>query len=127
MPKPRGRDPNPVPTWQIIGAALAGFFLVLLLLAVAVFKENIAGPNFKIIWAILSIACASFAAIVPGFLEVRYKKLLQASGAIAVFALIYFNQPNTNAIDSPTDPPPKGVAADVAASWLQIMDEGNYS
>jgi uncharacterized protein DUF4019 len=117
----------PVPAWQIIAASLAGFVLVVLLLAVAVFKDDIPGPNFKIIWAIVAISCAAFAAIVPGFLEVRYKRWLQASGAIAVFALIYFNQPVVTSDESGPGPIPSASPTEKALSWLKMMDEEKYS
>jgi hypothetical protein len=123
---PAPPDQTGTPNWQIIAASAAGFVLVLLLLAIAVLKDNIPGPNFKIIWAILAIGCAAFAAIVPGFLEVRYKRWLQASGAIAVFALIYFNQPPVDRDPDP-GPLPTASATEAALQWLRIMDEEKYS
>lgn len=42
---------------------------------------------------ILSIGVAGIAAIIPGFFELKYKKIISGGGALGVFALVYLMNP----------------------------------
>lgn len=42
---------------------------------------------------VLALAVAGVAAMIPGFLHVEVKQIIRATGAIAVFAIVYFFSP----------------------------------
>jgi hypothetical protein len=105
-----------IPNWQIILVFASGLFLILILLAVAIFLKNIEHRNFQIIWVILSLASAAYAALIPGFLEVKYKRTIQAGGAIAVFVIVYMINPGASA-GIPWDPDKEKIKAQIERLW----------
>jgi hypothetical protein len=94
---------NPVPmntyrTWEKM--AMLGIVIVFLgaLLAVGVCTSTFTPQGFFIIRVILALFSAAFTAIaIPGFLEVSFKlkksALIRATGAIAVFIVVYLLNP----------------------------------
>jgi len=72
----------------IIGAV---FLIIILVLAIV----NPFPSRFQtgVMWTILSLAAAGCASLIPGFLEVSYKNNLRATGAIAVFIIMFFFVP----------------------------------
>jgi hypothetical protein len=79
----------------------AGIVFIIVLFIMAILFPNPAPFQFFIFRTILSLAAAGFAAMVPGFLQVRISNLLRASGAIAVFVIVYFYNPANLAISKP--------------------------
>lgn len=83
-----------------IGMVVTVVLFVLLLLGVAVLKKDYPPEAFFIIRVILALFAAAFAAMsIPGFLKVKLKLsksiAVKATGAIAVFVLIYLLNPPT--------------------------------
>jgi hypothetical protein len=55
----------------------------------------------------LALAAAGVAALIPGFIDVKYKGLIRAGGALAVFVVVFFLPPAalvTSSAAKPTDP-----------------------
>ncbi|MEM7660061.1 MAG: hypothetical protein AAF399_28385 [Bacteroidota bacterium] len=49
--------------------------------------------QYQVYRIVLAIALAGFAAVIPGFLQVKHKQALSAGGALAVFVLAYLFDP----------------------------------
>lgn len=58
-----------------------------------VFVPCPSSSQYGVFRAVLAIALAGFAAVIPGFLKVQHKQMIQAGGALAVFVLAYFLDP----------------------------------
>jgi hypothetical protein len=98
------------------------FVSVLLYLATAV--QNPSAFTIRVYVTVLALAAAGVGAILPGFLEIRYKNLLRAGGALALFVLVYFNEP---AIGSkiPRFVEPASSPTTVVDSFLKAISLGN--
>ena len=75
---------------------LAFVFAVVFALALLVFTTFVRDPSEAAVWTykvILALAAAGFAAVLPGFLDVRYKGVVQAGGALAVFVVVLLLYP----------------------------------
>lgn len=98
------------------------FVSVLLYLATAV--KNPSVFTIQVYVTVLALAAAGVGAILPGFLEIKYKNLLRAGGALALFVLVYFNQP---AIGSkiPRFVEPASSPNPVVDNFLKAISSGN--
>jgi hypothetical protein len=74
-----------------------GFMIVLLVLAIEF--PNPTPFQYEIFRIVLSIGVAGFAACIPGLLQVKFGNWLAASGAIAVFVIVYFFNPAKIVLD----------------------------
>lgn len=91
---------------KIISCSIGGLLLVIVLILTFVFDKPTPFQQ-AIIWATFSMALAGLAAIIPGFLQIDWRKRagLAAGGALAVFVLVYFFPPSpipnnsTNSVD----------------------------
>lgn len=75
---------------------LAFFFGVMFLVAIlvlAIFFPNPTPFQYTVFRVVLSLAAAGFATMIPGFLEVRLGNWLRATGAIAIFVIVYLVNP----------------------------------
>ena len=84
----------------ILSFAFGVTFIVVILL-IALLQPNPTSFQYTIFRAVLALAGAGVAAVLPGFIQVRFRKWLRAGGALAVFAILYFLNPaaqfsNTN-------------------------------
>jgi len=87
--------------WSTLYAPIGGAVLLVIILIVAFLKPFPTRFQTGIFWIILSLAASACAALIPGFLEIKYKNFIRASGAIAVFVLMYFSSPNIiNEVDN---------------------------
>jgi len=73
---------------QIVSLALGVFFVILI---VFLMSRNpcVSDQEFSVYKIILSIAIAGLAAVIPGMFKFKYKGIVSATGAIAVFAYVY--------------------------------------
>jgi hypothetical protein len=72
----------------IFGAVMIGVVLVIALVLPEPTRFQRA-----VIWAILAMALAGVASVIPGFIEVNLRKWVVAGGALAVFVVVYFFVP----------------------------------
>jgi hypothetical protein len=70
-----------------------GVVFVISLLVLAVFFPAPTSFQYLVFRTVLSLAAAGIASMIPGFLEINISAWLRAGGALAVFAVVYFNNP----------------------------------
>lgn len=70
-----------------------GVVFVITLLVLAIRFPHPTPFQYTVFRIVLALAAAGVAAFIPGFLDVRVSTFLTASGAFAVFAVVYFFSP----------------------------------
>ena len=93
-------------TWELKAIFAFGVLFVIVVMLIAITHPRPTEFQQTIFRIVLSLAAAGVAALVPGFLTIRYKNILRAGGAMAVFVLVYFFNPATLVIKKspfPTD------------------------
>lgn len=60
--------------------------------------------QYDVFKAVLALAAAGVAAMIPGFLEVSVPSWLKAGGALAVFALVMYKNPAALVVSPPPEP-----------------------
>ena len=78
---------------QVTFGAITGLVLLLILLAIALIVRCPTNFQNNIFIIILALAGAAFASIIPGLIEVKYRQIITAAGALAVFVIIFFMKP----------------------------------
>jgi len=94
------------PTWEKVSIFVFGVVFITLLVGISLFLPNPTDFQYTTLRIVLALAAAGIAALVPGFIEVQYKQIIRAGGAIAVFVIVYFFSPATlvsDRIPAPTD------------------------
>lgn len=95
---------NPVmQTWL---SFIFGVTFVIVLLVIAFVEPEPSSFQYNIFRVVLSLAAAGVVAVLPGFIEVKFGKWLRATGALAVFVVVYFYNPASLITDSLTSQPP---------------------
>jgi len=120
----------------LIAFAFGAIFIISILVFTALVKD----PRPAEIWTyrvILALAAAGVAAILPGFIDIKYKSIVQAGGAVGVFVLVLLVFP----APSPTpDPAPTKAAATspedfvwptedpefAARKYVDLIDNGKF-
>jgi hypothetical protein len=119
----------------LIAFAFGSIFIISILVFTAVVKN----PSPTEIWTyriILALAAAGVAAVLPGFIDIKYKGFVQAGGAIGVFVLILLAFPAPD--PTPTPAPAKAETASsedivwptedpefAARKYVDLVDNGN--
>lgn len=85
----RGESMN----WERIAIFSFGVIFVTLLVAIALFLPEPTNFQYTVLRIVLALAAAGVAALIPGFIEVKYRQAVRAGGAIAVFVVVYFFSP----------------------------------
>lgn len=106
-------DPPPAGPPTGLLAFSAGAVFVAALLALAVLIPNPTPTQFETFRIVIALAAGCLAAVIPGFLNLQLSAgkrfALQAGGALAVFAVIYFFSPARWVSDpAPRPTPPPG-------------------
>lgn len=99
------------------------------ILVIAIVQPNPTGFSYTVFRIVLALAAAGVGAVIPGFLQVSYRNLLRAGGAVALFVIVYFFAPaplNTIIDGQPPPPPPTANARPIAEAWLKEVDQGAY-
>jgi len=78
---------------QVKYGIIAGTIFLLILLAIAIFIECPTQFQDGLFSTVLALAAASYAATIPGFLKVNMNDKIVASGALAVFVVVFFWKP----------------------------------
>lgn len=95
-----------------IKSLIAFVFGAIFVITILVFTAVVKSPSPAEIWTyrvILALAAAGVAAILPGFIDIKYKTAVQAGGALGIFVLVLLMFP------APASTPAKAVSAPPAA------------
>ena len=93
-----------------------GVVFVTAILALAIFFPNPTGFQYTVFRIVLAVAVAGVAAFIPGLLHVQISTWLRASGALAIFVIVYFYSPAELVQQPPV--PPKGEEVTVSTESL---------
>jgi hypothetical protein len=97
----------------LLGFAFGVIFLSIML-AFAVGFPNPSPFQIHVFITALSLSAAGVGAVLPGYIEVRYKNLVRAGGAFALFAIVWFFHPviasNVATFEKPAQPPDAVIA-----------------
>jgi len=78
--------------------------LIVILVLAMIFPEP--KPfQYTVFRIVLALAAAGIAAIIPGFLNVQFRTLVRAGGAIGVFVIVYFFSPAELVVQQPPTRP----------------------
>lgn len=109
---------------NILLAFVFGVVFLAVMLGFAIGFPNPAPFQIKVFVTALALAAAGVGAVLPGSLNIKYKNTVRASGALALFAIVWFSQPaleqNVVTLRAPTESPEPVVAA-----FLQSLDDGD--
>ncbi len=100
----RAPDKN-MTTWM---AYIFGAVGVVAVVAISMLTPELTKFQRAVLWSLFAMSLAGIASVVPGFINVRFRKYLVAGGGLAIFALIY--------LASPTDPGENSTAIPEAAA-----------
>jgi hypothetical protein len=70
-----------------------GAVFICLVLIIALTNPQPSRFQSAVFWAVLAMALAGVASVIPGFIEVKFRTWLFAGGPLAVFAIVYFFVP----------------------------------
>ena len=89
-----GPPPVSSPSTNKLLPTLSGLGLILLMVGLLFYTPCPSDAQFFTFRVVLALAAGAFAALIPGFLNVRWNTpSIQAGGGLALFALIYFLNP----------------------------------
>ncbi len=71
-----------------------GIGLALLITALIVFIPCPTSSQYEVFHTFLALCAAGLGAVIPGFLNVEYKGVLRAGGALALFVLVFWGGPD---------------------------------
>ncbi|MBC7987537.1 MAG: DUF4019 domain-containing protein [Sphingomonadaceae bacterium] len=105
-----------------------GLVFVVSLLIIAVFIPNPTPFSYTIFRIVMALAAAGVGAVLPGFIEVSFKNLLRAGGAIALFVVVYFFAPVAigNQEVEAVETLPRTNARSAAENYLELIDTGRW-
>lgn len=118
--------------WEKVAIFTFGVVFLGLLLYIAT-SQNLSGRAYEIVRIVIALAAAGIGSAIPGFLHVRINSAIRASGALALFVVVYFFSPPPAPVDpTPTTPqdtsiPDPQISPDQAvASWFSLIDLWRY-
>jgi hypothetical protein len=88
--------------YEKLAAFMFGVVFVVVLLYLAVNFPAPSNFQYLVFRVILALASAGVASMVPGFLEVQISNWLRATGALAVFVIVYFFSPASLVVTAPS-------------------------
>lgn len=88
-------------TVQTVLAFAFGVCFVATMLIIALLQPNPTSYQFGVFKTVLALAGAGVAAVIPGFLEIKFRGWLRAGGALAVFVVLYFFNPAGMVVRAP--------------------------
>lgn len=80
-------------TWEKVVLISVSVAFLITMVALAVIFPTPPPSMERSFRTILSLMAAAFGAIIPGFIEVKFRSWLRAGGGMAVFVLVYFANP----------------------------------
>lgn len=122
-----------VPASDKLLAFIFGIIFLSAILVIAIMIPNPSDFSYSVFRIVLALAAAGVGAVIPGFLNVEYRSVVRAGGAIALFVIVYFFPPVPPSRGSGVEanqelalPPASGARA-AAEQWLGRLDRGDYS
>lgn len=129
-----------------VKALIAFVFGAIFIITILAFATVVKDPSSTAIWTyrvILALAAGGVAAILPGFIDVKYKSFVQAGGAIGVFVLVLLAFPTPSsapekatatekAVEAPAQAPSQEVVWPtedpdfVARKYVDLVDSGKF-
>lgn len=94
---------NHQPLWERISVFASGLILVGSIMWIALIVPNPTDFQYTVFRIVLSLSGTAFAALIPGSIEIKYRSLIRAGGALAVLVIIYFFTPANPAGGSNVD------------------------
>lgn len=100
----------------------------LLIVVVSAFERPMPSDfTYTVLRIVLALAAGGVGAVLPGFIEVHFRNVLRAGGAVALFVVVYFFAPAPLSVATPPPPPPpESAARPVAQHFLELLDKGAY-
>ena len=92
--------------WELKAIFAFGVTFMALLLLIAVTFPQPNDFQKTIFRVLLALAAAGIAALIPGYLTIRFRNFVRAGGALSVFVIVYFFNPASYIVDDsphPTD------------------------
>lgn len=80
-------------TMKTLSAYAFGLVFVAVVLAIAYNTPEPTRFQAAVFWAVLALALAGVASVIPGFVQVTIPKWVVAGGPLAVFVIVYFSTP----------------------------------
>ncbi|MCD9548592.1 hypothetical protein GLP21_08090 [Photobacterium carnosum] len=80
-------------TMKTVLSFIFGVVFIVVLIVIAFVEPEPSSFQYNIFRVVLSLAAAGVVAVLPGFIEVKFGKWLRATGALAVFVVVYFYNP----------------------------------
>ena len=74
-------------------AYVFGVIFVATVLVLAIFFPNPTDFQYTVFRIVLALAAGGVAAVIPGFIDIKFKTWLRAGGALAVFVIVFFLAP----------------------------------
>lgn len=112
-----------------INALLSFAFGIAFLVAMLAFATGFPNPTqlqVRVFVTVLALSAAGIGAVLPGYINVQYKSVVRAGGALGLFAVVYWFQPTIEQtavrLVIPPDPPEP-----VAAAFLSNVDAGDVT
>ena len=118
-----GPAPTGVDKYLVFAFGVA--FVSVLLWLVFRTNEPLNEDQGKLVHLVSALAAAGFGAALPGALQVRHRLLLRASGAVALFVLVFVFQPQRAV--APAGTWPTTDATKQVERHLGLTDAGRYS
>lgn len=78
---------------QITYGIIVGTIFLVALLVIGIVIDCPTNFQNRMFTTILALSAASFSAAIPGFINVKYREVITASGALAVFAIVFLMKP----------------------------------
>lgn len=117
----------PFPKWAMISAFAFGVVFLTAIFVTALFKPNPTAFQYNIFRIMISLAAAGVGAILPGFLDVRFRQAIRAGGALALFLVVYFGSPAALTPILGEPPLPESNAEPTIQKWFSHLDSGELA
>ena len=88
-----------------------GVIFILISVLLIILYPNPSPAQYQVFKIVLALACAGFAAAIPGAINVGVGHAVRAGGAMAVFVIIYFFSPAGMMFNRPTNEAKGGVSS----------------
>lgn len=88
--------------WQQMTAFGCGVLFVAVMLVIALAVPNPTPTQWFVFRVVLALAAAGIGAVIPGLIVVNVSNIVRASGAIALFVLVYLWNPPQLVVQPPT-------------------------
>lgn len=117
------RAPTVIDKYLVFAFGVA--FVSVLLWLVFRTNEPLNRDQAKLVHLVSALAAAGVGAALPGTLELKHRLLLRASGAVALFVLVFVFEPQRAV--APDGTWPKSEASSVVERHLGLTDAGRFS